>query len=276
MQPHSSFVEPMIKALLTIVLIGLTEYASSQSEVRGRGVVKPPPPLPTPFSFGAAFGSNMVLQQAPAKAAVYGYVESTATAVKVTVSSGDSELYSVDATLDTTLHQPFGQADGWGVLPCDSCPPYNMTPFNAANKPTPAWKAFLRPTKAGGNYTITATCTGCHNASQTTITNVTFGDMWYCSGQSNMWLPVSSSFSRNQTVAAIKSGKYTNIRLMAGSSGSPVYANSKRGGKVLTSSDYGGASGTNPWMTAEMSVATGSSSARGGTYPLFRIGATCW
>lgn len=64
----------------------------------------------------------------------------------------------------------------------------------------------------GGNYTITALCTGCVNVTRVTITNVTFGDMWYCSGQSNMWLPVLNTFSRNETVAAIAAGKYTNIR----------------------------------------------------------------
>ena len=34
-----------------------------------------------------------------------------------------------------------------------------------------------------------------------------------------MWLPVQKTYSRNETVAAIQSGKYTNIRLMAGNSG---------------------------------------------------------
>lgn len=89
-----------------------------------------------------------------------------------------------------------------------------------------------------------------------------------------MWLPVSSSFTRNDTVSAIKAGKYTNIRVMAGSSGTSVYAS--KGGQVQTSSDYGGEKGSNPWMTAEQSIATGASAANGGSYPLFQIGATCW
>jgi hypothetical protein len=36
-------------------------------------------------------GTHMVLQQAPAKAAVYGYLGAGATAVKVTVSSGGKD-----------------------------------------------------------------------------------------------------------------------------------------------------------------------------------------
>lgn len=46
-----------------------------------------PPPAVQQFGFGFAFGDNMVLQQAPSKAAVYGFVSPGATAVKVTVSS---------------------------------------------------------------------------------------------------------------------------------------------------------------------------------------------
>jgi hypothetical protein len=55
----------------------------------------------------------MVLQMAPAKAAVYGYLGDGASAVKVTVSSAGKELYSVDADITATLHQPFGPQ--WGV-----------------------------------------------------------------------------------------------------------------------------------------------------------------
>jgi hypothetical protein len=111
-----------------------------------------------------------------------------------------------------------------------------------------------------------------------------------CSGQSNMWLPVANSFSRNETVAAIKVGNYSNVRLMAGTSGDTVYTNKQMG--VNTAKDYGNGtcvnapgrgnstivlcSSSNPWMTAQDSVAVGESSKDGGTYPLFAFGATCW
>jgi len=45
-----------------------------------------------------------------------------------------------------------------------------------------AWKAVLRPTTAGGRYTITAS-TGKQSIS---LADVTFGDVFFCSGQSNM------------------------------------------------------------------------------------------
>ena len=93
----------------------------------------PPPFRNTTLFWGwdAGFGDNMVLQRAPAAAAVYGYLDSPSATVRVTVSSNGAPLYSVDATYNTTL-QPFG--DGWGVRPClkAACPPYDM------NLPRPA------------------------------------------------------------------------------------------------------------------------------------------
>jgi hypothetical protein len=109
----------------------------------------------------------MVLQMAPAKSAVYGYLSAGATAVKVTVSSGGKDPYSVDAAINATLHQPFGPE--WGVKT-----------FNAYNRSVPGWKALLHPTEAGGAYTITAVCTGCAVNATQTINDVVFGDVWVC------------------------------------------------------------------------------------------------
>lgn len=90
-----------------------------------------------------------------------------------------------------------------------------------------------------------------------------------------MWLPVSHSLSRNDTVAAIKAGKYTNIRGMFGGSGNtPSGVGFHAGG-----TGYGRKGGSNPWMTAEQAIATGESAdaaGGGGTYPLFQLGASCW
>ena len=62
------------------------------------------------------------------------------------------------------------------------------------------------------------------------------GTAGVCSGQSNMWLPVANSFSRNKTVAAVKAGKFANVRLMAGSSGTTVYTNKVRHLRFWTNS----------------------------------------
>jgi hypothetical protein len=42
----------------------------------------------------------------------------------------------------------------------------------------------LRPTAAGGSYTITAACVGCRNATAAAIDDVTFGDLWSARGVS--------------------------------------------------------------------------------------------
>ena len=100
--------------------------------------------------------------------------------------------------------------------------------------------------------------------------------MWYCSGQSNMWLPVDHSLTRNDTVASINAGKFTNIRGMFGGSG-----NVPSGGAAYHpgGDGYGRKTGISPWMTAEQAISTGSSggtAAAGGSYPLFKMGAACW
>ena len=241
----------------------------------------PPPPPPAPvqtFGFGYAFGDDMVLQQAPSKAAVYGFLPIGATAVTVAVSSAGKALYSVSATVGATAtHQPYGK--GFGVRPCDKeqCPPYNMIGWNPFNAPMNSFKALLHPTAATAGatpeeYTLTATCVGCGANDTIVLNGVVFGDMWYCSGQSNMWLPVDHSLSRNETVAAIKSGSYANVRAMFGGSGNHPPGN----GFTPGGAGYGRKTGANPWMTANQAIATGASAASGGSYPLFKLGASCW
>ena len=152
--------------LLRMLLCGGTAAAAA---------VAAEPPLHAGVQlFSPAFGSSMVLQRAPARAAVYGTVNGTAGAVTVEVTGAANVKYSVAATIT-------GQS----------------------------WKALLRPEAAGGSYTITATM----GAATSTLTDVTFGDVWYCSGQSNMALPLVHTVSRNDSIAAIASGRYSNIRL---------------------------------------------------------------
>lgn len=38
---------------------------------------------------------------------------------------------------------------------------------------------------------------------------------WFCSGQSNMWLPMNMDTSRNVTYDAVLRGKYKNIRMFS-------------------------------------------------------------
>ena len=200
---------------------------------------KPPPAPPLPaFGFSPVFGDYMVLQQAPAAAAVYGTVLPGTTAVTVTVSDGKSS-YEVKASVGAdATHQPRGYVD----------------PATGANLPVAneSWKAILRPAPAGGDWHIAAVAHDA-NSSTATLAHVVFGDMWYCTGQSNMWLPVKYSFSRNESVAAIAQGKYANIRGMFSPSATTPTAG--------------------VWKTAQQAIADGNATTP--TYSLFDMGATC-
>lgn len=121
----------------------------------------PMPPAPWPnaaagLNFSAVFSSHMVLQQAPAKAAVYGNVPpsastSDAVGVAVTVLSSDPSEAS-----------------------------YTVQAAVAAGR----WKAFLRPTpQTGASYTITAACSAPCTGTSVTLRDVVFGDVWYCAGR---------------------------------------------------------------------------------------------
>ena len=164
--------------------------------------------------FSGTFTDNAVLQR-EAKSAVYGVVVGATASTKVSVSmSGSADDGSVlaaapiAATVDMSTSAAFGYA---------------------------RWKATLPEQKAGGNYSITAACAGkCGNQSSVTISDVsppphpihpaqlsppkprsaqvTFGDVWFCSGQSNMWLVMHFDTSRNVTYDKIMQGKYSNIR----------------------------------------------------------------
>ena len=73
------------------------------------------------------------------------------------------------------------------------------------------WKAFLKPAKAGGSYTITVTADKASDP--ITLHRVTFGDIFFCSGQSNMDLALAYTFTKPQLDKDVASGKYSNIRL---------------------------------------------------------------
>lgn len=217
------------------------------------GCNSPPPPYGFGMSFWHTLGDNMVLQQGPAAAAVYGIATPTATAITVTVTDEASGVnYTVKATLGVNAtHQPIGPAfAGLG---------------SAAPGPYFAWKALLKPQSAGGNYTVFAECTGCTGTgdfSNDTLANVTFGDVWHCSGQSNMWLPLSSSFNINETIGNITAAtgfKYRNIRMMAGNSGD--------GNSIVS----------NPWMTALDAASLLPVGIHNQPYrKILDFGATCW
>ena len=82
-----------------------------------------------------------------------------------------------------------------------------------------------------------------------------------------MWLPVGNSFAHNDTIANITAGKYHNIRLMAGNSGSCP----GQGRDATTGVD------ACAWMTASQASIAPARTGRGpaAVPPLFNFGAAC-
>lgn len=92
-----------------------------------------------------------------------------------------------------------------------------------------------------------------------------------------MWLPVLHTYDRNATALNITAGGYSNIRLMAGGSGSDVRPTSNARTPptgIPWPAPYGGVNGSNSWRTAAQAVPDGCIDA--GNCPLFDIGGTCW
>jgi hypothetical protein len=166
----------------------------------------------------APFSDNAVLQREPSQAAITGSVPVGwgIPPMAITVSLTDEE----------------GAGRGANVA--------------VGIRPDRTWKALLPPRPTFGNYSLTAQCTrGCSGANASfkiELLNLTFGDVceWYhscgsiaavngsltngalcdsadvCAGQSNMQLMMDYTFSVNESVAKIKQGEYSNLRLFAG------------------------------------------------------------
>ena len=191
--PHTHSMVHSLR-LVTVLALALAPQASA-------GVV-----------FSAGFTSDCVLQRAAASAAgsssggvrVYGFANSSAkvtVAVEGSDAKGSAVSYSVDAAVE--------RWDGAAIV----------------NPDTPAepehggytWWATLRAASAGGEYSITAD-DGSPNA--TRLDRVTFGDVFFCSGQSNMALETFYTFSADTLKAEIASGQYAVLRhFMFGSMG---------------------------------------------------------
>ena len=67
------------------------------------------------------------------------------------------------------------------------------------------WRAVLPATPVGGPYTLNVA-----GSNTVELTNILFGEVWVCSGQSNMQWPVNASNNRDEEIAA---ANYPNVRL---------------------------------------------------------------
>ncbi|NXE97534.1 SIAE acetylesterase, partial [Menura novaehollandiae] len=128
--------------------------------------------------FASYYGDHMVLQKEPAGAVVWGHGEPGAV-VTVTLS-GASGL---------TVMEKMAQVKG----------------------PSGTWTTVLDPMDQGGPYELTAK-QGLENM---TLRDIYFGDVWLCSGQSNMAMTVLQVANASQELAAAARYPYVRIFTVA-------------------------------------------------------------
>lgn len=140
------------------------------------------------FRFANIYGDHMVLQSKPFSAVVWGFGQ---TGEKVVVRLG-SEVHTTEV-----VKGPEGLS---------------------------IWKVTLDSQGAGGPYNITATSAVDNAAETITLEEVLFGDVWVCSGQSNMGFAVSQVINASKAIEEANS--YPEIRLFTASdieSSTPLY-----------------------------------------------------
>ncbi|NXB94169.1 SIAE acetylesterase, partial [Vidua chalybeata] len=126
--------------------------------------------------FASYYGDHMVLQQKPSGAVVWGHGELGA--VVTLTLSGASGLIIMEKT-------------AW------------------VKGPSGTWTTVLDPMDRGGPYALTAE-QGLENV---TLQDIYFGDVWLCSGQSNMAMTVLQVANASQELAA--AARYPYVRIFA-------------------------------------------------------------
>ncbi|KAM6234775.1 sialate O-acetylesterase [Spheniscus humboldti] len=128
------------------------------------------------LGFASYYGDHMVLQKEPAGAVVWGYGEPGA-AVTVALSG-----------------------DGGVIV---------MKKTARVKGPSGTWTIVLDPMDRGGPYALTAG----QGSENVTLRDVYFGDVWLCSGQSNMAMTVLQITNASQELAA--AARYPYVRVFA-------------------------------------------------------------
>jgi len=132
--------------------------------------------------FANYIGDNMVLQSAPASSIIWGYGD---IAAEITLSINNKVYHNKTGT------EPVNELG-------DSM-----------------WLVVLDPESPGGPFQINVTLLLSNGSLDTiSLNNVLFGDVWVCSGQSNMQMAVTDIF--NGSVEIANAGNYPNIRLFTG------------------------------------------------------------
>jgi sialate O-acetylesterase len=130
--------------------------------------------------FANYYHDHMVLQRAPQRAIVWGYTDTFTTPTVLTLNE---KVYRTKSSpfLDNSLGESI-------------------------------WSVTLEPQTEEGPFQINVTQISNGTLANITLHDVLFGDVWVCSGQSNMELAVSQIF--NGSIEIANAGKYPKIRLL--------------------------------------------------------------
>ncbi|KAK3097297.1 hypothetical protein FSP39_008444 [Pinctada imbricata] len=137
---------------------------------------------PGTFSFASYYGDNMVLEQAPQRAVIWGYTEKVGENITGTMHTTPIIITTVIST-----YKPNVKGAVWRIV-----------------FPTQL------PSTTGIKVEVSRT-----NGQKISISNVLFGDVWVCSGQSNMQFTLDMAFNATEELEDAKN--YPNIRVFTAS-----------------------------------------------------------
>ncbi len=104
---------------------------------------------------------------------------------------------------------------GWGLVGEKIEVDFNGKNYKTITNTAGKWKLNLKKTKAGGPYTVTI-----KGSNTITLNNILIGDVWLCSGQSNMELKMSTV--KEKYASDIENGTNSQIRHLMVSKASSV------------------------------------------------------
>jgi len=171
----------------------------------------------------------------------------------------------------------------WAFDTCEECPPSGCPAKDECEAGCAAyfaapqsygWKALLPPRPAGGASTVVVACaSGCAAgaADPAPLERVAFGEVVYCSGQSNAALGMQYSYMFKNVSASILAGGYANIRFFQfGGMGSQNDADSETYATTAFAPPY------LPWQNLTQSMKYNNGSGTNSIAAFGSLSATCF
>lgn len=107
-----------------------------------------------------------------------------------------------------------GGLNGGGCPSSTECESGCAFAFAQPSSVQKAWKATFAPQSVGGNATVSVSCTsGCTTTNPSILSDITFGLVYFCFGQSNMALFANNTYDFPEFREQVSSGSYSNLRL---------------------------------------------------------------